>query len=136
MRYILIILAAAAVLAGCSGTVDDKENETAEQGNTAVSLRNIDVITTGNEIQLTAEASTAQEELFYKLEQGEETLIEESSFTPGEGEGEWRKFQLNIGMPDELDSSGKAPIITIYAKDEQGEPVNPNYIPVDMNMDE
>ncbi|MFC3040639.1 hypothetical protein ACFOGI_10310 [Virgibacillus xinjiangensis] len=141
MKHILILFAAVAFLVGCSGgdETEGTENQAAEQESSpAVSLRNIDVLTTGGEIQLTAEAKTTEDEIYYKMEQGETLLVEETGFSPEESEQEWGEFQLNIEMPEELDPSdeAEAPIITIFAKDQQGELVNPNYIPVDMNMDE
>lgn len=134
MRYIisgLVLL----MLVGC-GSGEDSASETEEgqeEEEASLQLRNIEVTVEDGQVQLTAQASAEDGEIYYTLEQGEKVLIEETSLTLGEGHYGWSDLDLELELPENAGESGEAPIIKVYGKNEVGEQVNPNYIPVEMN---
>ncbi|GAB3060272.1 lipoprotein [Virgibacillus ainsalahensis] len=135
MKYIIIVLTAAVVLAGCNsqGETDngaDTANEAEESP--SVSLRNIEVVVENDQIQVTAEANAAENEIYYTLEQGETLLVEEEIINLDGGHYGWSDFQLEVELPEEVEKTEDAPIIKMYGKDDNGELINPNYIPVDL----
>ncbi|WP_100011444.1 hypothetical protein [Lentibacillus sediminis] len=132
MRYIIIALALL-MLAGCdSGEDTASETEEGQEEEASLQLRNIEVTVENGHALLTAQANGDAEEIYYTLEQGEEVLIEETSLSLGEGHYGWSDVELELKLPENAGDSGEAPVITVYGKNEAGEQVNPNYIPVEM----
>lgn len=135
MKY-FIMIAAALMLAACSDSAEQevKNNDTEESA--SVSFRNVDVKTDGNQVHLTGQVSAAEGEFFYKAEQGEEILIEEKHIEAEGGTHGWSEFSVEITLPDGSAKKEEAPVVTLYGKNKNGKAINPNYVPIDLNMEE
>ncbi|OZU87977.1 hypothetical protein CIL03_14845 [Virgibacillus indicus] len=133
MKY-LIMIVTALMLVACSESAEDEmiNNDTEESD--SVSFRNVDVKTDDNQVHLTGQVSAAEGEFYYTAEQGEEKLIEENHVEVEEGTHGWSEFSLEITLPDGTAEKEEAPVVTLYGKNKTGKVINPNYVPIDLNM--
>ncbi|WP_156288843.1 hypothetical protein [Oceanobacillus salinisoli] len=129
MKYIILLLMSM-ILVGCNNeeAANGESNET-EETSASIEIRNVDVQVEELQVILMAEAKTSSNEIFYRLEQGEELLQEERQMSFN-GEKEWNAFELEVTLPEEVSAEENPPIIVIYGKNENGDMINPNYIPV------
>lgn len=138
MKYAIILLSAF-VLIGCSDQEgqpsNDAENiKTAKtKNNVYAKFRNIDVKTKDQQIHLTGEANSTEDEVFYKLSQEKQIIEEETAITLDEGHLDWVEFEITLKVPKDVEKKQDPPIIRLYGKDSSGTEINPNYVPVDLN---
>lgn len=139
MKYAIMLLLSAFVLIGCSDQEGQPSNhaeniKTAETENsTYAKFRNIDVKTKDQQIHLTGEANSTENEVFYQLSQGEQIIGEETAITMDEGHLDWVEFEITLKVPKDAEKKQDPPIIRLYGKDSTGAEINPNYVPVDLN---
>lgn len=133
MRKILILLIGLGLLlAGCGNTEDgETEQSGGDHTDQQLQLRNIDVKVEELDVQLDAEVNTLSDKIFYRVEQGDTVLQEESSIELTEDK-EWKAFKIETTLAENVKEKEDAPIIVIYGKSENEEEINPNYIPVDI----
>ncbi|RKQ32608.1 hypothetical protein [Oceanobacillus halophilus] len=128
MKKLLVVLLVSVLLAGCN-------SEQANQPDNGVSLeiRNVDVLVDNDRTALTAEVKASAKKIFYRIEQGESDLLKEQQIDLESAE--WAKIEIEEKLPDESLDKEDPPIIVIYGKDNNGQTVNPNYIPIDIGME-
>lgn len=135
MRYILLIftLIFAAACSNGEETVDD--NDPGKDGSPGtIDLRNLDVEAEGLEVTATGEASAVSNEFYYRVEEEGEIIIEETHMSLEETQNDWNEFEVTFDLTDKYSHKEAPPIIVLYGKNEEGEMVNPNYIPVDLDL--
>lgn len=133
--WIVAIISVIAVLSGCSdGNEDANETESTEEQQaeetTAITFRNIDVKVDGLQYKLIGEAQSNEDVFYYTLEHGDAVLEEEEEMKLEDRR--WTSFEITGELPGDLVDSEDAPVIVLYAKTEDGERVNPNYVPIDL----
>ncbi|MFD1037690.1 hypothetical protein ACFQ3N_04570 [Virgibacillus byunsanensis] len=144
MKYVWIALTAT-LLIGCSEDnteqeevqQDQEENNAAETepestDDSAVEFRNVDVKVENNEVQLTGEGKSDTDVAYFKLDQGESQIVEETEVELDPNEQGWGQFEITVQLSDEVASTEEVPVIMLYGKNASGEVINPNYIPVDL----
>lgn len=139
MKKIIVLLAAAAILAACG----DNENQTAEQSeeqseetadSPATSFQQLDVTGEGSTIHITGQAKTEADRVYYRFEQGDDTLVEETPIELGKNAQEWSDFELDVQITEAIKESEEVPLVILYGKNENGENVNENHVPIDLGM--
>ncbi|WP_173916971.1 BsuPI-related putative proteinase inhibitor [Halobacillus sp. Marseille-Q1614] len=80
---------------------------------------------------VSGEANVNKGEFYYTIDDGHNIFVEDEPVKVDDPQAEWSPFSLEIELnPDKLPDSG-ALVMTIYEKDENGEPVNMNYVPLE-----
>lgn len=136
MRYLLMIVSLF-IIVGCSQDQEPENNLNSNLENEHVaSDKNIsfgilDVITQDGKIEVTGEARSTEDSFYYILEYGEELIKEEVEIDLNDEDEDWRTFSFEIDIKDEGLTDEEVPLLTLYVKDD-GEVINPNYIPVDL----
>lgn len=125
-----------AVLTACGSSAEeneDAENNGQQQSEETVSVifRHIDLKVEDHEYVLTGEVQSMTE-VYYTIEQEGEVLQEEERLEL-EDSTEWTSFEISGELPESVDQSKEPPVIVLYGKNEQGEQINPNYIPIDLS---
>ncbi|CDO02688.1 hypothetical protein BN988_01163 [Oceanobacillus picturae] len=132
-----IIIALALLLVGCSNeqpTNESAENNDGGQGaDASVSIRNVEVeVDDALQATITGEAALAGSDLYYQLEQGDVVLISEAKVELDSNPHGLSPFELLLQVPEDAVSGDQAPIVKFYGKDQSGEEVNQNYVPIDL----
>lgn len=131
--WMMILIAS--FLTACSGGDDVKESgsESGESEHEYVVFRLLDLQTEGTSFVLTGDVHAEDGKFYYTVDQGGENVIEEQSVELSSADG-WNEFEISGELPEEVKDKQEAPIITMYAKTEDGERANPNFIPVDIGI--
>ncbi len=119
------------MLVAC-GNEENRVMDSNQENIASVKFQNMDLKVVGDEFVLSGEVSTADDEVFYVIEQGEERLQEEKSIKLDATTGDWIAFELNETIPETTENSESPLIVMLYGKDNNNEVVNPNYIPIDL----
>ncbi|WP_068676595.1 hypothetical protein [Oceanobacillus sp. Castelsardo] len=127
MKQIMLLILTVVLLVGCSNT--DRSNSEISTTST-IDIRNVDVQVEELTANLVADVKTTREEIYYRIEMGEEVLQDEKPIQLN-GE-EWKPFEIESTLPVKVMEAEDAPIFVIYGKNEKGETTNPNYIPIEI----
>ncbi|WP_163972018.1 putative periplasmic lipoprotein [Oceanobacillus halotolerans] len=141
MKKYLLLLMSVIFLMACSDEGAEKEQqddssqeteedvtESSDDGTTAI-FQNIDIrIVNKQKVSVTAEAKATNDVIYYKVEHDGKDIIEETEVTLEE---EWQEFNISITLPDDVVETEVVPVLMLYGKNEAGEMVNPNYVPID-----
>lgn len=136
MRYLWVLVCVFVVI-GCSTNEESKQedNSSTEENeqtvNDIIRFGEVDVQVENGTIYLSGMAETEEEEFYATFEQGSEILMEERVIELGEEEADWKPFEVEIDLPEEVHESEEAAFLTLYEKVD-GEQVDPNYVPVDI----
>ncbi|TRM11891.1 hypothetical protein FH966_09450 [Lentibacillus cibarius] len=130
MKKWVIILFAAILLSACSNA-EETEDETKK-----LQFRKMDVTVNENTVLLTGEAQTAAQKIYFTLEQGDTTLVEETSIKLQKNSQGWSEFNIDMEINKKVKNAEEVPIIILYGKTENGKMVNKNHIPVDLSSSE
>lgn len=110
---------------------NEEINNEAFESDLSISFSEIEVIARDKSLFISGEAKTNANEFYYKLEQGDEVIIEETVMELDDSESEWQVFEINNDTLEVDEENEEAPYLTFYVKDE-GHVVNPNYVPIDL----
>lgn len=143
MKKLVFVFAAVLWIAGCGGANDqdtqnderDKQNRTAEESQVSLKLDELDVTVPDEQIVVTGKAKATGGEFFYVLKYGDDVVVDETKVTVDEDSGEWGDFSIKLEQPADIEKGDEVPIFTFYVKNGEGEQINPNYVPVDMDLD-
>ncbi|MHA6251675.1 hypothetical protein [Oceanobacillus sp. CAU 1775] len=113
---------------------DTNEVDVQDEVESTVSFRSMDIQVEDNTFTLVGEVNTDEDEFYYEIKQGEEVITEETAVEVVKEESRWVSFEISEEIPEDAFDGEDAPIITLYGKNESGEVVNPNYIPVDIGI--
>lgn len=125
---------------GCSQSPNDNsvinnENDTNSdesfESDFFISFSEIEVVARNESLQVSGEAKTNADEFYYKLEQGDDVIIDETAFELEGSESEWEAFEINNDTLEIDEDNEEAPYLTFYVKD-NGHIINPNYVPIDL----
>lgn len=134
--YILFIVFIVSILGACGGDSDQPEadgietNQQAEE-NAEVALNNIDVQTEGLSYDVTGDVQAKENVIYYVLEHEGDVIEEETEINIEETEG-WGNFEISGELPEAVTDSEEPPTLILYGKNEEGEQVNSNFIPIDL----
>ncbi|RYG72596.1 hypothetical protein EU245_09700 [Lentibacillus lipolyticus] len=143
MRKWVFIAFAAIVLSACSNTGESNgNNETNKEANeqteetASVTFRKMDVTTEESTIQVTGEAQTVGDSIYYTFEQGDTVLVEENEINLQKNEQGWASFSIELELNERIKNTEEVPIIILYGKNDSGEKVDQNHVPVDLSKDD
>src|SRR5699024_5534350 len=146
MKYFLPILMAV-ILISCSNTneindnpeevkedvVADEQEDNEEEGDTA-QFHGMHFRLGIEDVKVTGKAKATNDEIFYVIEQGEEQIVEGTKITLEEEEDEWTDLEIKFPLTEEMENSEDALVAILYGKDDHGEQINPNILPINLNM--
>ncbi|HLQ97394.1 MAG TPA: Gmad2 immunoglobulin-like domain-containing protein [Candidatus Dormibacteraeota bacterium] len=150
MRYLIsLLMVLMLTLVGCSNSdqnqdKDDTENvesktvEKQEDGEEQTSdfarFHNIDFLLGVDDVKITGQAEATNNEVFYEVAQGDETIIAETKIPLEHKDEDWTKFEFEFDLTEEMESSEDALVVVFYGKDDGDQIINSNYLPIDFNM--
>ncbi|WP_106498042.1 lipoprotein [Lentibacillus sp. Marseille-P4043] len=141
MKKYVFLFVATFLLAGCSGQDEqetkpepkaDNEVTTTDEEAVSVQFNNIDITTPDGKILVKGNATASNDVFYFTLKYGEEVVVDETKVKLDTDESGWGTFELEIEQPKDAETKEEIPLFTFYVKNEAGEMVNPNYIPVDV----
>ncbi|WP_121639324.1 hypothetical protein [Virgibacillus sp. Bac330] len=136
-KKVFLFLAISLVLFGCS-TKNEKAGTTAKDTSTreaqanGVRFENLDMEVNDGIAVLQGEVHANETNVFYQLEHEGESLSDETALPLEKKKGQWEKFMVEVELPEETLNAEEPPVIVIYGKNHDGEKINPNYFPVDV----
>ncbi|MFD2042710.1 hypothetical protein ACFSTA_00140 [Ornithinibacillus salinisoli] len=131
-KFILILIAV--TLFGCSEKADPDQAGNTSEDQARVKFQQMDVTVEDNVATLKGEANTVNQEFYYSVHIGESQIGEEEKVTLENGANDWRDFTIQVELTDDMIKDEEIPVLHLYGKRENGEKVNPNYIPIDLHM--
>lgn len=135
IKLVLFILLFS-ILAACGAEEsvnEETENDSVEEQLTSVSFRNLDMQIEKTSFVLKGEVKAENNIFYYQIDQGEEELLSEHSIELDLDENGWGNFEIEETISEAALDGEDSPIITMYGK-QDGEIVNPNYIPIDIGV--
>ena len=146
MKYFLPILMAV-LLIGCSNTneindsheevkedevAEDQESKEAEED--TARFHGMHFRLGIEDVSVTGKAKATNGEIFYVVEQGEEQLVEETKIPLEDDGDEWTDLEIKFPLTEEMENSEDSLVAIFYGKDDQGEQINPNILPINLNL--
>jgi len=136
MKYIILIMMSI-LLSACGNAdpdVEDTENEnTSGQEETgSVVLQDVEVETEDLLVSVTGEAIADKGEFYYRVEEEGDVIVEETHVSLEDPDDNWEEFDITLDLTDKYSGNEEPPVIVLYGKNDEGEMVNPNYIPIDV----
>lgn len=139
MKRILFILISLSLIVACSNgennevkqNVDENNAEEDVESDVSVKFAGIDVFIKRHNIEISGEVQTTEDHFYYKLDNDEKNIVEETKVEVDHVDGEWYSFELEIDIEDEGLTNEDVPFLTFYGKDGD-QIINPNYVPVDL----
>ncbi|UOR13153.1 BsuPI-related putative proteinase inhibitor [Halobacillus amylolyticus] len=80
---------------------------------------------------ISGEASVNEGTFYYSVDNGHNILIDKKRVQVEKAAPEWSSFDIQIDIPKEKLPDKGALVMTIYQLDENGQPVNMNYVPLE-----
>ncbi|MUK90145.1 hypothetical protein GMD78_17365 [Ornithinibacillus sp. L9] len=135
---VLLIILVALVGCGNQKQEDNSENQHEDNGvveQSSVQFQNIDVTVENNIATMTGQAISSNGEFFYVVLIGEKEVSEETKVSIKDGIDSWSDFSIELELTEEmLEAEEDVPVFQLYGKRENGDRINPNYIPIDVHM--
>ncbi|RLL45049.1 hypothetical protein D8M04_09250 [Oceanobacillus piezotolerans] len=130
MKHFISILLIGMILVGC-GNSEVTENAGESSGKEPfLEMRNIHLQVEEMEVNVTAEVSTEEDYIYYSIAQGEEVLVKEKRIEGVREDSPWTSIEIEERLKDITSTKENIPVLSIYVKNEAGEAINPNYIPI------
>lgn len=138
MKRVLFIIISLSLIVACShgennevSQTEGNRTENNVESDVSVKFAGIDVFIKRHTIQITGDVQTTEDHFYYKLDNDEEIIVEETKVEVEQEDGEWNSFEIEIDIEDEGLTNEDVPFLTFYGKD--GDTIiNPNYVPVDL----
>src|SRR5699024_7420332 len=130
MRKALIIILALLFLAACG---NDKANNNGENDSNqeTISFRNIDIVLEGDDVLISGEMNSWDGNFYYHVLSGEKQIIEEEKVEKNQIHF-WANFEISLSKEELQSLTEDVPHIVLYGKDDSGEDIDPNYVPIDL----
>lgn len=137
-KFLLVFASVLFILAGCSSNEEQQsvsvDNEAeAEEEQVTVNLRNIYISEENNHIKIEGEARATDDTFYYQVEQDDSLLIEETQISMDKTNLGWGEFEIDLEEEEKMRENEKPPFMVFYVKNEDGEKINVNYVPIDLN---
>ncbi|WP_176142495.1 BsuPI-related putative proteinase inhibitor [Halobacillus hunanensis] len=119
-----------------TGTDKEAANENSSQAGVSLDMvgevfRNFTLTGENGQYKVTGEANVREGKFYYSVDDGHNVLIESKAVEVEKAAPEWSEFTIQMDIPkDQLPEQG-ALVMTIYQLDENGQPVNLNYVPLE-----
>ncbi|MFD1335678.1 hypothetical protein ACFQ4N_08975 [Oceanobacillus iheyensis] len=136
MKKIGIVMLILLFMAACGNRDEDviepvKTERELDQRATSVQFREIDVNLESEQFHIIGEVSSSGGLFYYHVELDGEIIQEETFEEVENSNSEWNRFQIVETLPNDVLEGNSPPVMVLYGKNESGEPINENYIPID-----
>jgi uncharacterized protein involved in outer membrane biogenesis len=132
MKKSIVVIGLAILLSACGGEEPEKETSLSQTSpDVFAKFQNIDIQTEQTQARIAGDANASDNQFYYQVEQGEKTLTQEEQVKV---DGEWASFEIIVQITKEMKESEDVVIVKMYNKDDEGSMVNPNYIPLDLDI--
>lgn len=136
MKKIGIVLLILLFLAACGNrdenVIEPLESEPElDQQATSVQFRNVDVNIESEQFHIIGEVNSSGGLYYYQVELDGDIIQEEAYEEVENLTDEWSKFEIVETLPREVLEGNEPPVVVLYGKNQSGEPINENYIPID-----
>ncbi|MFC7321190.1 BsuPI-related putative proteinase inhibitor [Halobacillus campisalis] len=108
----------------------DEELETS-QGDNEEAFRDLTLEGENGSYTVSGEVNAIDGQFFYMVEDGHNLLIEEEAVQVEDPGAEWSSFKTEVTIPEEDLPNRGALIMTMFNKDEEGQPTQMNFVPLD-----
>lgn len=139
MKYWYIIIVLFIMLTACGNRdeeviepVDPEQQEI--QTTESVMFQEMDITTDGEQIHIIGQVKTSGNVFFYRIEQDNEVIQEEKKVELEAETEAFQRFEIMTSLSSDILEQAEPPFIVMYGKDEDGEEVNPNYVPIDTSI--
>lgn len=109
----------------------ESEPESNQQAS-SVMFRNVDVNVESEQFHIIGEVSTSGGFFNYYIEHDAEIIQEEEEVEVEESVDNWSSFEIVETLPNDVLESDMPPIVVLHGKNVDGEHINENYIPIDI----
>lgn len=148
MKYVWPLLLAI-ILVGCGSPNASNENTKEGKGSPATEEQQDDVETESRakaqfhgmhfrlgieDVTVTGKAKATNNEIFYVVNQGDNPIVEETKITLDEEQEEWTDLEIKFPLTEEMENSDDTLVVGLYGKNDEGKQINPNYLPIDLNL--
>lgn len=148
MRYVLSFLLILTIV-GCSQPNEENpdkqmESDTSTQEDAESNVKENNISASFNklhfrlgidDVKITGQAKSTNDEVFYRVEQGEELLVKETKMPLDDlDKDDWAEIDFTFELTDDMEESDEELFVVFYAKDEDDEEINPNYLAVNLNL--
>lgn len=146
MRY-FIPLILVFLLIGCSSTNESENNiisegnkttedqkDTQENSKDSATFHDVRYLLGIEEVTVTGQAKATNGEVYYEVEQGEETILNEEKIELDHKDEDWTEFEFEFDLTKEMENDEDTLVVALYGKDQTGKKINSNYLPIDFNM--
>lgn len=116
-----------------SSTVSESEPSDANN-NISASFQNLHFRLGVDDVEVTGKAKSTNDEIYYRVEQGEDSIVEETEIKLDKPEDVWDEIDFTFDFTPEMEENEDELFVIIYAKGENEEEINPNYLAVDLNL--
>ncbi|GLO65634.1 MULTISPECIES: hypothetical protein [Oceanobacillus] len=136
MKKIGIVMLVLLFLTACGNRDEDviepmeSESELDQQA-TSVQFRNVDVNIESEQFHIIGEVNSSGGLFYYKVELNGEIIQEEAYEQVENSTNEWSEFEIVETLPREVLEGNDPPVVVLYGKNQSGEPINENYVPID-----
>lgn len=133
MKKIIVVIGFLILLTACGDEEPQKETSVSQTSPDAYAkFQNIDIQTEQNQARIAGDANASGNQFYYQVEQGEKILMREEIV---EVDSDWSSFEIIVRITQEMKESEDVVIVKMYNKDDEGRMVNPNYVPLDLEIE-
>ncbi|MFS0752199.1 hypothetical protein [Oceanobacillus sp. 1P07AA] len=136
MKKIGIIMLILIFMAACGNRDEDaiepieSERELDQQAS-SVQFRNVDVNIESEQFHIIGEVNSSGGLFYYQVELDGEIIQEETYQEVESSTEEWSKLEIVETLPREVLEGNEPPVVVLFGKNQSGEPINENYVPID-----
>ncbi|WP_042149051.1 lipoprotein [Paucisalibacillus sp. EB02] len=133
MKKIIIVIGLLLLLSACGNEKEKEASVSKTSPDVYAKFQNIDIQIEQKQARIVGDANASGNEFYYQVEQGEKTLKTEEMVKVG---SEWGDFEIIVEITDEMEQADDIVIVHMYTKDEEGSIINPNYVPLDLDIEQ
>jgi PBP1b-binding outer membrane lipoprotein LpoB len=130
-KILLIAIVLLIILTGCDGDAKE-ETQKVDQETAYAKFQSIDIQIEQNQINITGEADATENKFFYTVVQAEKEIGVEKEVLVDK---KWGGFTISVPITEEMKNSNDVVIVNLYTHGSEGQIVNPNYVPIDLQME-
>jgi len=134
VRRFFLLFFVVILLAACGADSDNENNNNGEEKE-STTFRNIDIVTEDDDVKITGEMNSWDGNFYYHLLSGEEVIMDEEEVET-EHIGFWSPFEIVLSKAEILELTDEVPHIVLHGKNSEGENINSNYVPIDLEENE
>ncbi|GIO25733.1 hypothetical protein [Ornithinibacillus bavariensis] len=129
-KKIILLFSVLLILVGCGREAEEEQQ--VEQVTTYAKFQSLDIQIDKNQIIITGEADASDNKFYYSVVQAEKEIGREKEVRVDKT---WGKFIIEIPIMKEMINLDEVVIVNLYTRSSEGEIINPNYVPIDLQLE-